>query len=190
MVSVNNIIVDIEHQLQQTTGRYQPTDRNQLGLGTPIIRQTGKKYRKEIRDIEEARVLAIELFKLQEYEYSIIAVVIYSKFIKKFTQQDEETLLQIAHQYVNDWAVADVFSLELLGPYVVAFNKETLQQVLASGEKNWARRCALASWVYLVRKGIDSQHAKTYAQKLLKDPDRLVRKAADWLLREINKKSI
>lgn len=178
----------VEDTLAETTGRYKPTDRNQLGLGTPVIRQMGKHYRKEVKDVNEARKLALRLFHLQQYEYSIIAVILYSKFLKQFTPEDEVMLLRIADKYINDWAIADVFSLELLGPYVMAFKKEILLEELATHEKNWTRRCALASWVYLVRKGADTTHVQTYASQLLQDPDRLVRKAADWVIREVEKK--
>ncbi len=177
----------VRAEIQATNGLYKSTDRQQLGLGTPVIRKIGSVYSKQVDDKTMAAELFRALFQLGYYEYSLIGAIIYGRYVKQMDLSDKTLIQQVLTHHVHDWAVCDVYGLELLGPYLYHSHNAPLAETLLRQPGLWVRRCGWVALVYLVRRGQAWPLAGKLLQQETAEPERLVKKAMVWLQRELDK---
>jgi 3-methyladenine DNA glycosylase AlkD len=87
---------------------------------------------------------------------------------------------------IDDWDLVDLGAPFVVGRYLFDRPRGVLYE-LARSENMWARRTAIVSTLYFVRKG-DVADTFAIAELLLDDEQDLVRKATGGLLREAGKK--
>ncbi len=89
-------------------------------------------------------------------------------------------------RYVNNWDLVDCSASHIVGHFLHAQDKSLLDK-LARSQNLWARRIAIVSTFYFIRKG-EFQNTFKIAKILINDKHDLIYKATGWMLREVGKR--
>lgn len=165
--------------LQAHPGGYGEGDRFR-GLRVPAIRKVARQFRSLPLD-ELARLLR-SLF----HEDRLCALVI---LVERFARTEAEQRLALYElymanlDYVNNWDLVDTSAGPILGGYLSNRDRQPLY-VLADSPDLWKRRIAIMATFHFIKNG-DFADTFELVDRLLRDPEDLIHKAAGWMLREI-----
>jgi 3-methyladenine DNA glycosylase AlkD len=154
------------------------------GVRTPIVRQIGRQYWKQVKDLSKNKVFELceKLYKSNIQEETIIATMWVRKHTKDLKPSDFNTFERWIDLYFNNWAKIDDFCTHpmnmLLGMYPELITKTKKW----TGSKNrWVRRASAVSLIG--RNKMELEHVFWVAEKMMMDSDDLVQKGYGWMLK-------
>ncbi len=182
---------NIDQKYKQSEARLFKESRKVYGVSTPIVRNIGKKYWKEIKNKNKENVfrLSEELLSSGYHEPLIIAFQWASTCRKQYEKSDFGIFEKWLGKYVNNWSSCDDFCGGPLGSLVSDF-PELLPQVFqwTKSKNRWIRRASSVCLIYSLRRGKCLEEAFKTADNLLLDQDDLVQKGYGWMLKEASNK--
>ena len=164
-------------------GEYGESDKF-LGIPVPLQRKTALRYSTlPLRDISF-------LLASPTHEHRLAALEILVAQYERAEEPDREKIVDFYLQNtrgINNWDLVDASAPYILGEHLKTRPRRVLDK-LARSKSVWERRIAIISTLTLIRGG---ETADTFriAEKLLRDPHDLIRKAVGWVLRETGKVS-
>ncbi|MBR9682684.1 MAG: DNA alkylation repair protein [Candidatus Aenigmarchaeota archaeon] len=161
-----------------------------LGVRTPVMRKIGKKYFKNIKDLEKKEIfnLCEQLLKTSYNEESHMAFQWAYEIKKQYTKDDFKIFERWLKTYVTNWGMCDDFCTHSFG-YLISQYPEFIQNIKGwtKSKNRWVRR---ASAVVFISNGWRYYVGKKYfptifyiAEQLLTDEDDLVQKGYGWMLK-------
>ena len=149
-----------------------------LGVSIPILRSLAKSYKKQ-------HELALKLWETNIHEARILASIIDDP--KQVTTEQMDRWVRD----FNSWDICDQCCGNLFGIIPLAWTK--IEEWVVD-EKEYVRRAAFVLMVCIVVKDkkIDDRYLLPFFNSILKysqDPRNFVRKAVNWLLRQLGKRS-
>lgn len=166
-------------------GEYGDGDRF-IGVRMPKIRQIAKKH------LSVSLAELSDLIQSPVHEDRMCALVILSEKQKrekepKFQTENYRFYLKNL-KFVNNWDLVDISCSWVVGFYLFEKDRKPLYR-LARKKSLWARRVAVVSTHYFIRKG-DLSDALKICELSMNAPEDLMHKAVGWTLREIGKRDI
>ena len=165
-----------------------------MGIRAPILRQFVKQehHRLLLADGEDIVAMGKALVDSQIFEARQFAYLMINENAHAMQALSENDLIQLG-QGMDNWASVDTYSTLLSG---ICWRDgkipdETIQKWTESNDP-WWRRAALVSTIPLNLKSRggkgDLKRTLDISNRLKGDPDRMVRKALSWALRELSKR--
>ncbi|MEO1126630.1 MAG: DNA alkylation repair protein [Cyanobacteria bacterium J06635_15] len=156
-----------------------------LGIRVPVLRTQAKKYKNT--PLEEIQSLLRSAF----HEARLFALLL---LVQKFAKADKDEREKIYQLYlsniscVNNWDLVDSSAHQILGVYLEDKDRHLLYE-LSKSDNLWARRIAIMSTFYFIKKD-EFDDAIALSKQLLIDKEDLIHKAVGWMLREIGKRNL
>jgi 3-methyladenine DNA glycosylase AlkD len=153
------------------------------GLYVPEIRKLALEY--EALPLPEV----IDLLHSRIHEARLLALLI---LVRAYTRGDAATRERIHRLYlentrlINNWDLVDASAEHIVGRHLLDRDRAPLY-ALAASELLWDRRIAVMATFHFVKRG-DFAETLRIAERLLRDREDLIHKAAGWMLREIGKR--
>ena len=164
-------------------GQYGEGDRF-IGIKVPILRSVSREFRllplDEIESllhspIHEERHLALMVLLLQVAKCDDVHREAAFDFYLKNTK------------FINNWDLVDCSAPQVVGGFLMDKSRKPLFD-LTKSKSLWERRIAIVSTQHFIRHD-DFADTLAISQRLLKDEEDLIHKAAGWMLREVGKKA-
>jgi 3-methyladenine DNA glycosylase AlkD len=152
------------------------------GIRTPILNELSKKYK------EGGFELVRELWNSGAFEERIMA----AKMLNRICKKNPELSLSLVASFskdISDWAVCDALGMQSLKPVAKIRQKEifALSGRLIKSKNFWERRLSLVIIeVFTKDKSLHPEIQKR-VKMLENDEEYYVRKAVDWIKRNIKK---
>lgn len=162
--------------------KYVPGVAKIYGIRMPVLNELTKKYK------EGGFELVKELWESGTFEERILA----AKILNKICKNDPELSLKLVSGFskdISDWAVCDTVGMQSLKPVAKMKQKEifALSATLLKSNDLWERRLSLVIIeVYTKDKSAHPEILKR-VKALENDDEYYVRKAVEWLKRNIKK---
>ena len=162
--------------------KFIPTSQHVYGVRLPLLNQIAKEHRAGGFELAEA------LWKSGAFEEKLLA----AKLLGSSCKKDPDRALTLAKTFaaqISDWAVCDTLGMQ--GVKGIALEKQTelfaWSNKLVKSESLWERRLALVLLTHFVKdKSSRTQIEKTLA-RLSGDKEHYVKKAVEWLQRDLRK---
>lgn len=154
-----------------------------IGIKVPTLRMVSREFRVlPLEDIEtllsspihEERHLALMILVLQAAKCDDAHRIALFDFYMRNTQ------------FINNWDLVDCSAPQVVGGCLLNKPRKPLFD-LTKSNSIWERRIAIVSTQHFIRHD-DFADTLAISQKLLKDEEDLIHKAAGWMLREVGKK--
>lgn len=152
------------------------------GVRTPVLNEMAKKYKGGGFD------LINELWSSGAFEEKILA----AKMLRLICKKDPENALELVAKFskdISDWAVCDTVGMQSLKPVAQKMQKQIfdLSAKLFKSKNLWERRLSLVLIeVFTKDKSLHPEIMKR-AKMLGNDDEYYVRKAVEWINRNIKK---
>ena len=168
---------------------YFKTGKGGYGEGDIFLGLTVVEQRKIAKDF-----VYLELSELQKllnskyHEFRFCALVILRHKFDKGSLSDKEKIINFYLKNIpniNNWDLVDTSSYHILGSFLYDKDRSILYK-LAKSSNLWAKRIAIISTLYFIKKG-DLVDTFKLSKDLLKDKHDLMHKAVGWMLREAGK---
>ena len=154
------------------------------GVTVPDVREIARKH------VTSDRETLHELLLSPVHEHRLAALLVLTLRVEKSRTDDERELLArfyIDHvDRVNNWDLVDLSCYKILGPWLIARDKDLLYE-WARAPHLWKQRVAMVTCMHFVRAG-QFEDCLALADILLYHPHDLIQKAVGWLLREVGKR--
>ena len=154
-----------------------------IGIKVPILRTVSREFRTmPLGEIES-------LLQSPIHEERHVALMILVLQVAKSDDAQRKAAFDLYlrnTQFVNNWDLVDCSAPQIVGGFLMNRSRKPLLE-LAKSSSLWERRIAIVSTQHFIRHG-DLGETLTISQKLLKDKEDLIHKAAGWMLREVGKK--
>ncbi len=164
------------------------------GVRTPVLRQLAKEiYRNQLKSWSLGQVLELTeaLLKSSGLESRMCGLLLLAQFSSQLGKSHLKIFRRwLRSGYLDNWALIDTFSLEVIYPLVERNPGAMKELELWCCESNvFLRRGALVSVVKTARTKKSTPRIFSMVKKALSQSpaDNLVAKAAGWLLREAGK---
>lgn len=154
-----------------------------IGIKVPVLRSVSREFRELPLDemeillsspIHEERHLALMILVLQVAKCDAVhRTAVYDFYLKNT-------------RFINNWDLVDCSAPQIVGGFLLNQSRKPLFE-LAKSNSLWERRIAIVSTQHFIRHN-DLSDTLAISQKLLKDREDLIHKAAGWMLREVGKK--
>lgn len=154
-----------------------------IGVRVPALR----KLVREFHPVSDAA--AKTLLRSRIHEERLLALLL---LVRRFETADEAGRERVFRLYmnhtgrVNNWDLVDLSAPNIVGQWLADRNRRLLDQ-LAGSASLWERRIAIVATHAFIRRR-DFADTLRIADRLLKDPHDLIRKATGWMLREVGKR--
>lgn len=155
-----------------------------IGVKVPTLRVVSREFRglalQEIESllnstIHEERHLALMILVLQVAKCDEAHRRVVFDFYIKNTK------------FINNWDLVDCSAPQVVGGFLLDKSRKRLFD-LTKSKSLWERRIAILSTQHFIRHD-DFTDTLAISQRLLKDKEDLIHKAAGWMLREVGKKA-
>ncbi len=155
-----------------------------IGVRVPLQRLIAKKYSNtSLKEVER-------LLQSKIHEYRLTALLI---LIEKYSWEKQKERERIYDLYlrnikkINNWDLVDLSAYKIVGRHIFENNlDEKILFILINDNNLWARRIAIVSSFYFIKKGEYKLSFKLIKQ-LLNDEEDLIHKSSGWMLREVGK---
>jgi 3-methyladenine DNA glycosylase AlkD len=152
------------------------------GVKTPVLNELAKKYK------AGSFALAKELWEAGSQEERIIAI----KILEKKGKDDPTLLLKLFQQFastIDNWAVCDGLGMQFLRSIVKTHNKEifAIANKYNTDKNMWKRRLSLVMVEWYTRQTEFHPAIKKLIKNLNNDDEYYVKKAIEWLNRNLKK---
>lgn len=154
-----------------------------IGIKVPTLRTISREFR--TMPLEEIESLLQSPIHEERHLALMILVLQFAKSDDAQRKAAFDLYLRNT-QFVNNWDLVDCSAPQIVGGCLMNRSRKPLLE-LAKSNSLWERRIAIVSTQHFIRNG-DLDETLTISQKLLKDKEDLIHKAAGWMLREVGKK--
>ena len=162
--------------------KFIPTSQQVYGVRLPRLNQIAKEHREGGFELAEA------LWKSGAFEEKLLA----AKLLGSFCKKDPDRALALAKKFaaqISDWAVCDTLGIQ--GVKGIAFEKQTellaWSNKLVKSKNLWQRRLGLVLLTHFV----EDRNSRTQIEETLSilgdDKEHYVKKAVEWLRRDLRK---
>lgn len=162
--------------------KFVPNAEKVYGIRTPVLNVMAKKYKEDGFD------LVRELWHSGAFEEKLLA----AKLLNVICKKDPVLSLKLVTSFtkdISDWAVCDAVGMQSLKPVAKKIQKEifSLSAKLLKSKNFWERRLSLVIIeVFTKDKSLKPEIMKR-VKMLENDEEYYVRKAVDWLKRNLEK---
>jgi 3-methyladenine DNA glycosylase AlkD len=119
----------------------------------------------------------------QEHRYVALEMLVH-RYETRSSERAAIVKLYCANlRRIDHWVLVDTSAPYILGAWLLARPRTILFRLAASAKPAERRIAMVATWTFI--KAGDFADARRIADRLARDPDRLVRRAVGWMLREI-----
>jgi 3-methyladenine DNA glycosylase AlkD len=158
-------------------------------VSTPAVRKLARQFSKEFSALPwtEKTCIVQGLLEYGTNRAAHLGVFLLGLSIHDASFVDTVALDSMVEAF-RGWSVTDAFCIEVMQPLLERFTSDVLSLTVdwAAAESCWKRR---ASVVVFVRKigasGCYTQHGLDACERLLFDPEDLVRKGVGWALKDL-----
>jgi 3-methyladenine DNA glycosylase AlkD len=160
------------------------------GVKLPKIRKTAKKYFKQFPK-ENWKEVGEELVARKILEDKIAGIFLLGLFLEKGGKLSISEIEELIKKYIDNWATCDEICMEVVARIIKNSPNEVKKlKFWIKSENVWLRRAALVTITKLKNK-IENWYetASEMLSSLSKEKEPIVRKAMNWLRREIAKYS-
>jgi 3-methyladenine DNA glycosylase AlkD len=187
---MSSLLKQIQHELEASSSpdakaaalKFVPGATKVYGIRTPVLNVLAKKYR------DGGFNLVNELWSSGAFEEKLLA----AKMLREVCKKDPELSLNMVSRFsndVSDWAVCDTLGMQSLKPVAKKMQKDIFElsaQWLKS--KNlWQRRLSLVIIELFTKDKSLHPEILRRAKALEKDEEYYVRKAVEWIKRNLKK---
>lgn len=179
--------VQVDARYKKSTQRFFKESVNYLGVSTPTVRQIGKKYWLQVKNLSKKEIfdLCEQLLESQYNEEKTIAFQWAFRPKRQYSPNDFSRFEKWLKKYVTNWGLCDDFCTHALGELVFRYPRLTKKSYQwTKSQSRWLRRASAVVLIYSIRKENIVQEVLRVAKALLKDQDDLVQKGYGWLLKE------
>lgn len=172
--------------------RFFKSGEGEYGEGDKFIGvQMGKVFllAKEFVDMDVDEIEKLLDHKVHEVRVGGVSIMDFQARDKKISGDKRQALFDLyirRHDRINNWDLVDRSACFVVGAYLYDKPRSILYK-LAKSKNMWARRTAIVSTSYFIRKG-DVKDTFAIAEILLHDKEDLIHKAAGGWIREAGKK--
>jgi 3-methyladenine DNA glycosylase AlkD len=157
-----------------------PGQQKVYGVKTPVMNELVKKFKHGSFELAE------ELWASGAFEEKVIA----NKIMEKMGKKDPERLLKLFSRFsktINNWAECDGLGMQFLRGIVKTHADEifNLAGKMNRSKDPWQRRLSLVMVEWYARDKSRQQQIRDLISNLKDDPEYYVKKAVDWLNREV-----
>lgn len=156
-----------------------------LGIVVPDIRQTVKKFWKDLSLSDTALILQ-SVF----HEERLAALLVLVEKYRHGTDKDKDRIFKLylknIKKYINNWDLVDLTAPHIVGDYLKTRDKSKLIS-LAKSKNLWEKRVAILATFNFIYAG-DCKETLKIAKILITDKHDLIHKAVGWMLREVGKR--
>ena len=161
-----------------------------LGVRTPIVREIGARYFKEVKSLGIDRVLQLceRLLETRLSEHRTIAFDWSFRCRRQYRPDHFDVLERWLEVNVDGWGSCDDLCTHALGDFVLQY-PEFMPRVMewTRSDNRWQRRASAVTFIYGARRGKNLEHVFQVADALLMDPDEMVQKGYGWMLKVASK---
>lgn len=162
--------------------KFVPNAEKVYGIRTPVLNVLAKKYKEGGFDLVK------DLWRSGAFEEKLLAAKLLNVICKKDPLRSLE-LVKSFTKDISDWAVCDAVGMQSLKPVASKIQKETfhLSAKLMRSKHLWEKRLSLVIIeVYTKDKTLQPEIMKR-VKMLENDEEYYVRKAVDWIKRNLKK---
>ena len=184
------LLKQIQKELKETSTpeakaaalKFVPNAEKVYGIRTPVLNEMAKKYKEGGFDLIK------ELWRSGAFEEKLLA----AKLLNVICRKDPMLSLELVTSFtkdISDWAVCDTVGMQSLKPVAEKIQKEifSLSAKLIKSKNLWERRLSLVIIeVFTKDKSLQSE-IMNRVKMLENDEEYYVRKAVDWLKRNLKK---
>ncbi len=153
-----------------------------IGIKVPTLRKVSREFRS--LPLEEVELLLHSPIHEERHLALMILVLQVAKCDAAHRRTAFDFYLENT-KFINNWDLVDCSAPQVVGGYLLDKSRRPLFQ-LAKSKSLWERRIAIVSTQHFIRND-DFADTLEISQKLLKDEEDLIHKAAGWMLREVGK---
>lgn len=162
--------------------KFVPNAEKVYGIRTPILNIMAKKYREGGFDLVK------ELWKSGAFEEKLLA----GKLLNVISKKDPMLALKLVTGFtkdISDWAVCDCIGMQSLKPIAKKIQSEIfdLSAKLIKSKNLWERRLSLVIIEVFTKDRSLQPEIMKRAKLLENDDEYYVRKAVDWIKRNLKK---
>ena len=152
------------------------------GVRTPVLNVMAKKYKEGGFDLVK------ELWRSGDFEEKALA----AKLLREVCKKDPELSIKLVAEFskdIADWAVCDAIGMQSLKPVAKKMQKEIfeLSSKLLRSKNLWQRRLSLVLIEVFTKDKTLHPEILRRAKALEKDEEYYVRKAVEWIKRNLEK---
>lgn len=168
-----------------STQKFVPNSQEIYGTRMPDINELAKQYKEGGFDLVK------ELWTSGAFEEKVLA----AKLLNRICKKDPDQAIELVEKFskdISDWAVCDSIGMQGLKPIAVIKEKEifALSHRLSSSKNIWQRRLSLVL-IEVYTKNIKLHSAiKALVKKQESDDEYYVKKAVEWINRNLKKHSL
>lgn len=162
--------------------KFIPTSQRVYGVRVPLLNQLAKELREGGLELAEA------LWKSGAFEEKLLA----AKLLGSSCKKDPDRALKVAKKFaaqISDWAVCDTLAMQ--GLRGIAFEKQpelfAWSNELIKSKNPWERRLGVVLLTSFVKEKDSRAQIKEILAKLSGDKEYYVKKAVEWLQRDLRK---
>ena len=155
-----------------------------IGIKVPTLRTVSREFRS--LPLEEVELLLHSPIHEERHLALMILVLQVAKCDAAHRQTAFDFYLENT-KFINNWDLVDCSAPQVVGGYLLDKSRRPLVE-LTKSQSLWERRIAIVSTQHFIRND-DFADTLEISQKLLKDEEDLIHKAAGWMLREVGKKA-
>jgi 3-methyladenine DNA glycosylase AlkD len=162
--------------------KFVPDSKRICGVRTPVLNEMAKKYK--IGGFDLVR----KLWKSGAFEERHLA----AKILGLISKKDPAQAIKLVGEFSSDidnWVVCDALGMQSLKPVSKILVEETfkLSGKLANSKNLWERRLSLVLIEVYTKDKTLRHRIEERVKKLEKDPEYYVKKAVDWIKRNLAK---
>ena len=162
--------------------KFVPNAERVYGIRTPVLNIMAKKYKEGSFDLVE------ELWKSGAFEEKLLA----GKLLNVICKRDPLRALELVKGFtkdITDWAVCDCVGMQSLKPVAKKIQREifALSAKLLKSKNLWERRLSLVIIEVFTKDRSLQPEIMKRAKALENDEEYYVRKAVDWIKRNLKK---
>jgi 3-methyladenine DNA glycosylase AlkD len=155
-----------------------------IGIKVPTLRAVSREF----RALPLAEVEALLRSPIHEERHlALLVLVLHTANADDAQRQAAFDLYLRNTRFVNNWNLVDCSAPQVVGGYLLNRSRKPLLE-LAKSSSLWERRIAIVATQHFIRHD-DLGETLTISEKLLRDQEDLIHKAAGWMLREAGKKN-
>lgn len=161
------------------------------GVKTGTVKAIANRYWKEIKPLGKREIFGLceELYRSGYCEEAFVVSYWVPKLAGAYEPEDLATFRRWIDTYIDNWAECDGFCNHSVGSFLTKFPDSAPEVAGWAGSDNrWLKRAAAVSFIVPAKQREFLDDVFEIADRLLSDPDDLVRKGYGWLLKEASRK--
>jgi len=172
--------------------RYFKSGKGEYGEGDTFIgvrMGTVFALAKEFVDMPPAEIETLMESPIHEVRAGAMSIMAKQYGHKKTSDERRKELYDLylrRHDRINNWDLVDLAAWHVVGKHLVDRPRKILYKLARSGNM-WERRTAVLATMPFAWRG-ETDDSFAIAEKLMKDSEDLIHKAAGWALRETGRK--